>query len=154
MAKANTIGGIVLFLFGAYYTYEAFKLPLWTDVGPGAGALPVVCGSLFLIFSFILTVKSSRGVTSDSGAETVFTRWRTPVTIFGLLFISALLAKTLGVLVVIYIFSVLYMVIVERIRLLSALFISLGITLIFYVVFQLWLDVPLSMGDLELWLNR
>jgi len=154
MARANAIGGVVLMLFGVFYTYESFKLPFWTSVGPGAGALPLVCGSLFVIFSFILTVRYSREFTSAAGGESLFTRWRIAVIIFGLLLLAALLAKTLGVLIVIYIFSVLYLAIVEHIRLVPALSISLGITAIFFLVFQCWLDVPLSMGDLEVWLTR
>lgn len=154
MAKANAIAGIILILFGSYYTYESFKLPFWTSVGPGAGALPLVCGCLFVIFSFVLTARNLKEIHSAAGGDSAFTRWRFAVIIFGLMFLAALLAKKLGLLIVIFLFSFAYMVIVERIRLVSALALSIGITAGFFVLFQQWLDVPLSMGDLEVWLTR
>jgi putative tricarboxylic transport membrane protein len=154
MAKANAIWGVVLTLFGAYFIYESFNLPFWTDVGPGAGALPLAYGFLFVCLSAVQTVKSAKEFVSASAGEApVFARWRIAAVVLGALFVVALLVKPLGMPIVMFLFSAFYMAVVARIRLTVAISLSAGMTLTFLVVFKWWLDVPFPMGYWQNWLT-
>ncbi len=146
MARANVYAGIGLILFGIYFIYEALKFPVWSNVGPGAGALPLAYGSLFVALCLVVTLRHLREGGSGEPGGIGFSRWRIAATILGALFVAILVAKTLGMLITIFLFSAFHIIVVERVRWVLALPISIAIAGMFFLVFERWLDVPLVIG--------
>ncbi len=145
MAKGNVYAAVVLLAFAFYYSYESLQLPLWTDVGPGAGALPTLSGILLAVLALALLLRNARKSSSEEG-EADFAHWRVALTVLFGVFLFVLLAKTLGMLLTILLFMVLYTLGVERIRWPVALPFSAATAGMFYLIFEVWLDVPLAIG--------
>lgn len=146
MARANAYVGVVLTVFSLYFVFESLQLPFWSEVGPGAGALPLIYGLLFGALSTALTVRGLRERRSAEVEDAGFAGWRVPTMVLGALFLAVLLAKTLGMLPTIFLFVAFYTLVVEKIRWPLALPVSATMAAGFYVVFEVWLGVPLVIG--------
>ncbi len=147
MAKANRYTGVILFLFSLYYSYEATRVPLMTPVGPGAGAVPLVAGICFGALSLALILQNLPG-RGDQGDAPDFRRALTAAKVLLGFFGVVLLAKTLGMLIVILLFMAFHTLVVVRVPWKKAVAASLAVTLAFYLVFEVWLGVPMIVGVL------
>lgn len=147
MVRADALAGSILSIFALYYIYESLQLPFWSDVGPGAGALPLLCGLLFAALSLALVVGNLREGSPDAGRVDLAC-WRTAAAVLGALFLAVALARALGMILTIFLFMLFHTLVVERVRWKSAVLASLAITAMFYLVFEMWLDVPLVIGML------
>jgi putative tricarboxylic transport membrane protein len=147
MARANAYAGAVLTLFAVYFVSESLRLPFWTPVGPGPGALPLLYGSLFGLCALILLLTNlRRGPREES--ETVLAGWRLSAVVLGALFVATILTKLLGMLLIMFLFMAFHTLVVERVRWTAAIVASLLTAGGFYLVFEVLLGIPLVIGVL------
>jgi hypothetical protein len=115
---------------------------------PGPGFLPfglaivLIILSLFLIFS-----KWKKGI-----ASTPFwphRTWLRPLLGVAILIFFALVVEWVGFLITTFIFLMIWMGVIERVRWRTIMSISIGTTAALYLIFVLLLDVPLPLGFLK-----
>jgi hypothetical protein len=143
--KANACAGAILTLFALYVVYESLQLPLWTEVGPGAGSPPLVFGLILAALSAALLVRSLHEKDAEAGSVD-FSRWSATAKVLAGYAATILLAGTLGMLLTIGLFMAYHALVVERMSWKLAVLAAVGTALGFYLVFERWLEVPLVIG--------
>ena len=134
---------IGLILVGAYWCIESFKIGLWVRKGPGGGFMPLLAGSLCILFSLILLIQDLKKEES------------TGFQLIALLPIGALLAIILssyliGLALSVVIFIFLWLYFFEKMPVLNSILVSVLWPGALYAIFVLWLQTPLPKGLLGL----
>ncbi len=150
MKKQEVISGTVLFLFAAVYLVYNRQYELGTLALPGAGVFPLAIGLFILIMSGLHVFTSLVGKSSPAGKNSAAAGARrndTKAWLIGALVVVFLLfLKTLGF------FTTSFLLITASGKLLGikgwprALGLGLGATIGAYLIFKLWLNVPLPAG--------
>lgn len=91
--NVNVIFPACTFLLSVVYLFLGRKFNLGTLKRPGVGFLPMISGSILLIFSLFQTIKEMR---SQAEAKKLEIRWPKIVIFFALVSVYALLLKPLG----------------------------------------------------------
>ena len=135
-------GELVLALFftliGALWILRALRMPLWDGFAPDSGFLPLVYGVLLAALGTVVLLQLALAKDS-SNAEPI----RKPLIVMGAL-IAAVAALPLAgfVISVFALLSFLYAG-VERLRPVTSAIAAAAITGFLYLVFKVWLGVPL-----------
>ncbi len=115
---------------------------------PGPGFLPFGLAIVLIILSLILIFsKWKKGTTSTPFWP--HRAWLRPLLGVAILIFFALVVERVGFLITTFIFLVIWMGVIERVRWLTIISISIGTTAALYLIFALFLDVPLPMGFLK-----
>ena len=115
---------------------------------PGPGFLPFGLAIVLIILSLILIFSKWK----EGTARTSFwphRTWLRPLLGVSILIFFALVVERVGFLITTFLFLVIWMGVIERIRWLTIISISIGTTAALYLIFALFLDVPLPMGILK-----
>jgi putative tricarboxylic transport membrane protein len=151
MNKAETMGGLVFVAIGVFMAVEAKPMPYMVEGVPGPGFLPWWIAIGLIAAGAVLTVKAVRGtLVQEEPTEWPDSRgWARVSLMFVALAISLLVLNPLGFLITTTLFMlvVLYGLGVRSWFTLTATALLAAIGL--YVVFAVWLQVPLPKGVLE-----
>lgn len=125
----------------------------WDDAGPQAGYFPFYIG-LFVVLASVGTLVQA--FLHHRGRREVFLNAEQAgrVLAFGLpmaAFVAATVWLGLYVATALYLFGV--MVVQGKYRLWQAAAVSLGTAVFFFVLFEIWFQVPILKGPLEAWLG-
>ena len=134
---------IGLILVGAYWCLESFKIGLWVRKGPGGGFMPLLAGSLCILFSLIILIKDWK---KDAG-EAFKPMALLPI---GALLVTILASYVIGVALSVVIFIFLWLYFFEKMPIKSSLLVSILWPSALYAIFVLWLQTPLPKGLLGL----
>ncbi len=141
-------------LFGAAIVFGAIEYDIgWDERGPQPGYFPfwmgllVIVGSLGTLIETLLRRRDLTGtaLTSAQAGRAISFVW--PI----LAFLVATSFLGLYVAMILYLFTV--MMLHGRYRIPASLAVSVGSALVFYVLFDKWLKVPLMKGPIEAWLG-
>jgi len=116
---------------------------------PGPGFLPFGLAIVLILFSVILIFGSKREKGIPSAPFWPHRSWLRPLLGVAILIFFALVVEWLGFLITTFIFLVIWMGVIERVRWLTILSVSIGTTTSLYLIFGLFLDVPLPLGFLK-----
>ena len=141
------VAAAILVLFGAAFVLEARRYPFGTPNAPGAGFLPLVLGALFTLLALLLLVRPGHPLADSALPPDRQAAGRIVTTVLGLAAAVALLER-LGFLVVGTLLMLALLLFLDR-RPLRAAILAPGVTLFTYVVFKVWLKVPLPSGVLS-----
>lgn len=131
---------VISLLGGIYWVYMGFdNYGFWVRKGPGGGFMPVVGGTVVIIFS-ILVLNILRKEKSDFD----FT-WKAFIPA-GALLGMVLCSYLLGMIISMALYIFVWLKFVEKHKLLSSLLISLCVTASIYAIFIGWLSVPMPKG--------
>jgi putative tricarboxylic transport membrane protein len=115
---------------------------------PGPGFLPFGLAIILIILSlFLIFSKWKKGT-----ASTPFwphSIWLRPLLGVAILIFFALVVEWVGFLLTTFIFLMIWMGVIERVRWRTIISVSIGTTAALYLIFALLLDVPLPMGFLK-----
>ena len=141
-------------IFGAVVSFGSWENGIgWDDAGPQAGYFPFYIGLLVVLASVGSLVQAFRH--HRTGGEVFLNREQTGrVLAFGLPmagFVVLTVLLGLYVATAIYLFGV--MVVQGRYRLWQAAAVSLGTSVFFFVLFEIWFQVPILKGPIEAWLG-
>jgi putative tricarboxylic transport membrane protein len=115
---------------------------------PGPGFLPFGLAIVLIILSLILIFsKREKGVVSTPFWP--HRTWLRPLLGVAILIFFALVVEKVGFLITTFIFLVIWMGVIERVRWVTIISISIGTTAALYLIFALFLDVPLPLGFLK-----
>ncbi len=135
-------GELVLALFftviGALWIFRALRLPLWDGFAPDSGFLPLVYGVLLAALAAVVLLQLALAKDS-SNAETI----RKPLIVMGALTAAVAALPIAGFLISVFALLVFLYAAVERLPMLPSGIAAAAITGSLYLVFKVWLGVPL-----------
>ena len=141
------VAAVVLVLFGAGFVLEARRYPFGTPSAPGAGFLPLVLGAIFTLLAVLLLVRPGWPPERSTLPPDRQAALRIGTTVLGLAAAIALLER-IGFLVVGTVLMLVLLLFLDR-RPLRAAILAPIVTVFTYVVFKVWLRVPLPGGVLS-----
>jgi putative tricarboxylic transport membrane protein len=115
---------------------------------PGPGFLPFGLAICLIILSLVLIIKSWKGDVFV-GPFWPQRSWLRPLLGVAILIFFALVVEWVGFLITTFIFLMIWMGVIERVRWRTIMSISIGTTAALYLIFALLLDVPLPLGFLK-----
>jgi putative tricarboxylic transport membrane protein len=148
MGRADRISGIFWLIFSALVIIESYRLGLGTLHQPGPGFLffwaSIALGSMALVVLIRAWISQKAGEPKISIFGTQNTRKIILVLIS--LFLYAILMETLGFILVTLLLFIFLMGIIEKKKLWFTVFVSLVVTVIAYLIFEIWLKSQLPKG--------
>jgi len=148
MNKAETFGGLVVLAIGAALAIAAYKLPYMVEDVPGPGFLPLWLSGGILIAGACILLKAVRGAMPELSDITWPDRWgwRQVLTMLGSLAVSLLLLTKLGFLITTAAFMAIMIYSLGGRSWPTLIFAPIAAAGILYLVFAVWLNVPLPQG--------
>ena len=150
MNKAETVAGSVCAVLGVLMLVESVKFPYFVEGVPGPGFLPLWTSFGIIGAGFVLTAKAlwPRLVTRQAMAWPDAAGWRRVGLMFGALAVSLLVLEMLGFMVTTTLFmaAVVFGLGVRSWWVLASVPLMSAVGL--YVIFAMWLRVPLPKGIL------
>lgn len=135
-------GELVLALFfaliGALWILRALRMPLWDGFAPDSGFLPLVYGVLLAALAAAVLVQIALAK-DNSNAEPI----RKPLIVMGALTAAVAALPIMGFVISVFALLLFLYAGVERLRLLPSGIAAAAITGSLYLVFKVWLGVPL-----------
>jgi Tripartite tricarboxylate transporter TctB family len=132
--------GLALFFaaLGALWIVRAARLPMWEGFAPDSGFLPLVYG--VLLTGLAIAAAAQVVVAPESGPAQEF---RKPLLVLAILIAAVSALPVAGFVVSVFALLFLLYALVERLPWLNAALVSAATTGTLYLVFKVWLSVPL-----------
>ncbi len=148
MIRAEKVTSLLLILFAVFIGFESRKYPLGTIDNPGPGFLPLLLGVAMAVMAIALTVRVWKNGTTkihrpfwpEKGGLS-----KVSLTFVVILLFTALLEITGYMMNIFFLFLILLRPI-GRQKWIWSISISLGATLVSYLLFDKWLMIPLPRG--------
>lgn len=135
----NRILPIAIFLFASFWAYKGwFEYGFWENGGPGGGFLAVIAGVLCAVLCLIELVKGEK-----SAASSVTGKHFIPVIACLILLV---LVKVFGMILSFGLFMIAWLVFLEKFTITKAVVAGLCTAGVVYLLFKLFLHVPLPTG--------
>lgn len=116
---------------------------------PGPGFLPFGLSIVLILLSLVLILSHWKNIKSPTPFWPQ-RAWLRPLLGVAILVFYALVIVKLGFILTTFIFLVIWMGVIERLRWRTIITISLGTTVALYLIFRWFLEVPLPLGFLRL----
>lgn len=143
-----------LFVVGVVVIVDSQRLGAgWADDGPQAGYFPFYLGLLICVASVINFIQAVR---TRAEQDRVFVRadeFKLVLSVFLPTLAYVGLIAWLGIYVASTLFIAFFMRWLGRYDWPMLIAVSVGVSVVFFCVFELWFKVPLPKGPLELWLG-
>lgn len=129
-----------LVAMGVYWVIEAVRLGIWNRLLPGSGLMPLIYGSLLVVFALCVLY----AIGQEDGEETGPVR--KPLLLVGLLILTVLGFPLLGGTVSLFLLIAVIYTAIERLPVARAVTVAACTSAVFYLVFDRWLSVALPHG--------
>jgi Tripartite tricarboxylate transporter TctB family len=133
--------GLALFFgcVGGLWVFRAARMPVWGDsFAPDSGFLPLIYG--LLLTALALAAVGQILTAGDAGPTQEF---RKPLLVLALLVATVAALPVAGFLIAVFALLFLLYAVVERLPWLNAALVSAATSGVLYLVFKVWLSVPL-----------
>ena len=145
--KWDRVTGYVLLVIGLVTAWSSIHLSMGKWRHPGPGFFPFGLAIALVLLSLVLIFRHRK---KDS-SPIPFWPWQTwlrPLLGVAILIFYALIVDFLGFIPTTFIFLIIWMWVIERLRWRTILSISIGTTVVLYFIFSFFLEVPLPQGFL------
>jgi putative tricarboxylic transport membrane protein len=151
MGKADRISGIFWLCFSIIIIILSYRLGLGTLHHPGPGFLFFWVNIALGIMSLVVLIRAWVGKTAEGPQFAIFGGQNILKIILVLLalFIYVLLMETVGFLPMTFLLFMFLLGIIEKKKWFFTVFVSVVVTAISYLIFQVWLQCMLPRGLLE-----
>ena len=145
---ADRISGAFWLCFSVLIIVQSYRLGLGTLHKPGPGFLFFWVNILLAIMSLAVLIRAWIRKKAEGGQPALFQGQNLSKIVFVLLslFLYVILMETLGFLLVTFFLFIFLLGIIEKKRLGLTLFVSITVTVISYVIFDIWLKSMLPRG--------
>jgi putative tricarboxylic transport membrane protein len=135
-------------LFGIAWIVQSLRLRYWSDFAPGTGFFPLWLGIILtaLVALFLLMSLRASPVVAAPAPDAAPPRFSRIAAIIAGLFVCIAVIDDLGYGVSVAAYLLFLLGYVERRAPLVAIGVALGTTLVLYLIFKVWLGVPLPRG--------
>ena len=144
----------LLFLLGAVVMFDSVRVGAkWADDGPQAGYFPFYVG-LLICFSTAVVMYRALGDRAKA-AKTFVTRGAFRQVLWMLVpsIVYVALIKPAGLYVASTLFIAFFMRRLGRYPWLTTIVVAVGVSVVFFLLFEVWFKLPLPKGPLEAWLK-
>ena len=139
-----------MFAFGALVVFDSSRLGArWAEDGPQSGYFPFYIGVIICMSSainFVLALRAGRG-NDEPFVSVEQLKAVLSVAVPSLFYIG--LIQFLGIYVASTIFIVFFMLWLGKYSWLKSAVVGAGVSVVFFVMFEIWFKVPLPKGPLE-----
>jgi putative tricarboxylic transport membrane protein len=141
---------VLVFLFGALVVYDSWRIGArWADDGPQSGYFPFYVGLLICGSSIVNFVRSIGDAKAAGRAFVTVGQLRMVFAMLVPTVIYVVLIRYLGIYVASTLFIGLFMVWLGKYGWFKATVVSVGVSVVFFLLFEVWFRVPLPKGPLE-----
>jgi len=132
--------GLALFFaaVGGLWIFRAARMPLWEGFAPDSGFLPLIYGLLLTALAL-----AAMGQILSAGETGPTQEFRKPLLVLAILIATVSALPVAGFILSVFALLWFLYAVVERLPWLSAALVSAGTTGVLYLVFKVWLGVPL-----------
>jgi hypothetical protein len=123
---------------GALWIAKGVRMPLWEGFAPDSGFLPLIYG---ILLSALALAAVGQILTAGEAGPTQ--EYRKPLLVLAILIATVSALPVAGFLISVFALLFLLYAVVERLPWLSAALVSAATTGTLYLVFKVWLSVPL-----------
>lgn len=148
MGKADRISGSFWFIFSVMVSIESYRLGLGTLHQPGPGFLFFWAGIFLGILSVVVIIRAWGSKKSGEPEISIFGGQNMTKVVLVLisLFLYALLMEKIGFIIITLLLFVFLLGVIEKKRWFFAIFVSILVTVIAYLIFEVWLKSQLPKG--------
>ncbi len=148
MGKADRISGFFWLCFSVLMIIQSYRLGLGKINQPGPGFLFFWVNIILGIMSLVVLFKAWAGKKKEGPQPALFEGQRMSKIAFVLvaLFVYVLFMEIVGFLPLTFLFFVFLLGIIEKKKWLFTVFVSVLVTIISYLIFQIWLQCMLPYG--------
>lgn len=149
LKEKNFIGGLVFFFVGIFAVFEGWRIDPGTLSNPGAGFFSFALGIILSVLSVLLFYKGVKARFAETrNLVEIPGRWKRMLFSVALFASYSFALKSVGFIVCSFVLLVLLFRAVEGRSWRSTIFISITCTVVSFLVFAKYLDVPLPKGIL------
>lgn len=150
MGRADRISGIFWVVFALFVGIESYRLGLGTLHKPGPGFLFFWASIALGIMSLVILFRAWTGKKTGQPEASIFGKQNTLKILLVLIsvFLYALFMEKLGFILVTLMLFVFLLGVIEKKRWLFTVFVSVVVTAIAYLIFEIWLRSQLPKGFL------
>jgi len=144
----------LLFVLGAVVMADSIRLGArWADDGPQAGYFPFYIGLLICVPAAVVFARALRD--KGKAAKTFVGRDALKRVLWMLVpsIVYVVLIKLIGIYVASTVFIAFFMRRLGRYPWVSTLGVAVGVSVVFFLLFEVWFKLPLPKGPLESWLR-
>jgi hypothetical protein len=141
---------VLVFALGALVVYESFRLGAsWGSDGPQSGYFPFYIGLLICISSIVVFVQAISKFKSDRAAFVSVERLKQVMVILvpSALYVAGV--QLIGIYVPSAVFITLFMKIIGKYSWLRSVVVGLAVSVVAFMLFEVWFKIPLPKGPLE-----
>lgn len=153
VAKNATVDAVVaslLLVLGTVVMFEANRLGAgWTTDGPGSGYFPFYIGVLISISSLGILYQALFSKSRDTGTFATVKQTKQVASVLLPAGLYVLAVTFLGLYVASAIYIALFMIILGKYSPLKSVLVGLGVSVYFFLMFEVWFKVPLYKGMLD-----
>lgn len=136
--------------FGTLVAYDSYRLGAkWAEDGPQTGYFPFYIGLIICIASIVNLVLAVRVKAADGGSFVSAEQLKAVLSVAIPTLFYVLLIQFLGIYVASTLFIAGFMVWLGKYSWLKAASVSVGVSVVFFVMFEVWFKVQLPKGPLE-----
>ena len=140
----------IIFAFGALVAWDSYRLGSgWVEDGPQSGYFPFYIGLLLCISSAVVFVQGLLKLGSDTKVFVTRSQLKQVLVILVPSTFYALGVQLIGIYVSSAVFIVLFMKIIGKYTWLRSVVVGLAVSVISFVLFELWFKIPLPKGPVE-----
>jgi hypothetical protein len=144
----------LIFALGATVMWDSVRLGArWGDDGPQAGYFPFYIGLLICISTGVIFFRAL--INRARGAKTFVTRGQLALVMKMLVpsIVYTILIKLLGIYVASTLFIAFFMRWLGKSPWAKTAAVAIGVSVVFFLLFEVWFKVPLPKGPIESWLK-
>lgn len=150
----DAIVAVVIFLFGLLLSWDSWRLGAkWGSDGPEAGYFPFYIGLILCASSAVNFVGSLKDKNRNSFVSTSSLKMIMSVMIPTIIYVGLIgglgPVPGLGIYVASAIFIALFMKWLGKYKWTTTIGVSVGVPVVFFLLFEVWFKVPLPKGPLE-----
>ena len=152
MRRADIIGGVITILFGIFAITQSMRIEYWWKFGPGPGFLPLWASIIMVFGGCLLLIQALQKPKADNHRPKdpqQIKRIGNVAAVAGLTVLTAIVMIYLGFNIAIFLFMAVMVHMLGKYRWYITLGTAVFVSISFYILFAVWLQVPLPKGFWE-----
>jgi Tripartite tricarboxylate transporter TctB family len=149
-ATVDAVVAIILLAIGSLVIYESQRLGAgWTSDGPGSGYFPFYIGLIMCISSVGILFQALVSKSKDTGTFATVQQTKQVASVLIPAALYVLVTTFLGLYLASAIYIALFMIILGKYSAVRSLAVGVGVSVYFFMMFEVWFKVPLYKGTLN-----